>query len=125
MRKIKVNLLGKVIIAILAGILLGNFLPIPLARIFVTFNSLFGNFLSFAIPLVIIGLVVPAIAELGKGAGKLLFLTAIIAYGSTIFSGFFTFFTCDALFPNILPQKSDLVAMETPDAEQSDVGSLF
>ncbi len=115
MRKIKVNLLGKVIIAILAGILLGNFLPIPLARIFVTFNSLFGNFLSFAIPLVIIGLVVPAIAELGKGAGKLLFLTAIIAYGSTIFSGFFTFFTCDALFPNILPQKSDLVAMETPD----------
>ena len=98
MKKIEINLLWKVFIAILAGILLGNFMPFGLTRVFVTFNSIFGNFLSFSIPLIIVGLVVPAIGELGKGAGRLLAVTAVIAYGSTIFSGFFTYFSCISVF---------------------------
>ena len=65
-------MLTKVVIAIAAGVLFGQFLPGGIARIFVTFNSLFGNFLSFSIPLIILGLVTPAIGDLGKGAGKLL-----------------------------------------------------
>lgn len=102
MKKFRISLLGQVLIAIAAGILLGQFLPIPLARVFVTFNSLFGNFLNFAIPLIIIGLIIPAIADLGKGAGRLLLITALIAYGSTIFSGFFTYFTGEAIFPRLI-----------------------
>ena len=75
MKKIRVSLLTKVVIAIAAGVLFGQFLPGGIARIFVTFNSLFGNFLSFSIPLIILGLVTPAIGDLGKGAGKLLLIT--------------------------------------------------
>lgn len=108
MKKLSVPLLGQVIIAIAAGILLGQFLPVSAARIFVTFNSLFGNFLTFAIPLIIFGLVTPAIAELGKGAGRLLVITALIAYGSTLFSGFFTYFNCRFIFPQIMPNPVDL-----------------
>ena len=67
MKKIRVSLLTKVVIAIAAGVLFGQFLPGGIARIFVTFNSLFGNFLSFSIPLIILGLVTPAIGDLGKG----------------------------------------------------------
>ena len=103
MKKIRVSLLTKVVIAIAAGVLFGQFLPGGIARIFVTFNSLFGNFLSFSIPLIILGLVTPAIGDLGKGAGKLLLITALIAYGSTVFSGFFTFLSGSAIFPHILP----------------------
>lgn len=77
MKKLKVSLLAKVVIAIAAGVVFGQFLPGGIARIFVTFNSLFGNFLSFSIPLIILGLVTPAIGELGKGAGRLLALTAL------------------------------------------------
>ncbi|WP_283388168.1 dicarboxylate/amino acid:cation symporter [Barnesiella viscericola] len=102
MKNFRISLLGQVLIAIAAGILLGQFLPIPLARVFVTFNGLFGNFLNFAIPLIIIGLIIPAIADLGKGAGRLLLITALIAYGSTIFSGFFTYFTGEAIFPRLI-----------------------
>ncbi|WP_272960110.1 dicarboxylate/amino acid:cation symporter [Barnesiella viscericola] len=102
MKKFRISLLGQVLIAIAAGVLLGQFLPIPLARVFVTFNGLFGNFLNFAIPLIIIGLIIPAIADLGKGAGRLLLITALIAYGSTIFSGFFTYFTGEAIFPRLI-----------------------
>ena len=112
MKKLKVSLLTKVVIA--AGVLFGQFLPNGIARIFVTFNSLFGNFLSFSIPLIILGLVTPAIGDLGKGAGKLLAITALIAYGSTIFSGFFTFFS-SAIFPHILPANTELTAMDNPE----------
>ena len=115
MKKLKVSLLAKVVIAIAAGVVFGQFLPGGIARIFVTFNSLFGNFLSFSIPLIILGLVTPAIGESGKGAGRLLALTALIAYGSTIFSGFFTYFSSSAIFPHILPVNTELTAMENPE----------
>ncbi len=115
MRRIKVSLLARVVIAIVLGILLGQFLPEGIARVFVTFNSLFGNFLSFSIPLIILGLVTPAIGDLGKGAGWLLAITTLIAYGSTIFSGFFTFFSCSAVFPHILSSGTELAAMNNPE----------
>lgn len=115
MKKIKISLLAKVVIAILAGILFGQFLPGSVARLFVTFNSLFGNFLSFAIPLIILGLVAPAIGDLGKGAGRLLAITALIAYGSTLFSGFFTYLSCSAVFPSLIPSNIELTALENPE----------
>lgn len=102
MKKIKVSLLLKVIIAIALAIIFGQFMPASIARIFVTFNSVFANFLTFAIPLIIIGLVTPAISDLGKGAGRLLLITAAIAYGSTLFSGFFTYFSAMLTYPHII-----------------------
>jgi len=44
----------------------------------------------------------PAIADLGKGAGKLPLLTTIIAYGSTLFSGFTTYFATSNVFQSLL-----------------------
>ena len=114
MKKIKISLLAKVVLAILLGVLFGQFLPASLARIFVTFNSLFSEFLSFSIPLIIVGLVAPAIGELGRGAGKLLLITALLAYGSTLFSGFFTYFSCELAFPFIIPSSAELVSADNP-----------
>ncbi len=102
MKLSKIPLLGRIILAIILGVLLGQFVPPWFARIFVTFNDLFGNFLSFLIPLIIVGLVTPAIGELGKGAGRLLLITTLIAYTSTLFSGFFTYFSCQLSFPTLL-----------------------
>ena len=102
MKKIKISLLLKVVIAIILAIVLGQFIPLPIAKIFVTFNAVFANFLTFAIPLIIIGLVTPAISDLGKGAGRLLLITTVIAYGSTLFSGFFTYFSSILTYPHII-----------------------
>ena len=113
--KFRISLLGWVAMAIAGGILLGQILPAGVARLFVTFNSLFGNFLSFSIPLIILGLVAPAIGELGKGAGRLLIITTLIAYGSTIFSGFFTYFSGSVVFPQILSPSATLTALENPE----------
>lgn len=101
MNLFKLPLLAKVGIAIVLGLALGYVFPEWLSRIFVTFNGLFAQFLGFCIPLIILGLVAPGIADLGKTAGKLLLITIAIAYGSTLFSGFMTYFSCESLFPMI------------------------
>lgn len=102
MRKIRLGLLTRIIIAIILGVVAGNFFPSFLVRLFVTFNSIFSEFLSFSIPLIILGLVTIAIADIGNKAGKLLLITVLIAYGSTLFAGFLSYFTGAALFPSMI-----------------------
>lgn len=98
----KLPLLIQVLIAVFLGILLGDWLPLGVVRGFVTVNLLFTQYLGFCIPLIILGLVTVGIAELGERSGKLLLLTVVLAYGSTLFSGFFTYGTCAAAFPKLL-----------------------
>ncbi len=111
MKRIKLSLLPRIIIAIALGVGCGLFFPTWIVRIFLTINSLFGNFLNFIIPLLILGLVAPGIADLGKGAGRLLLITALLAYGFTLFSGFFTYFTCEATYPCLLDTSEKLNAV--------------
>lgn len=102
MKKIHIGLLPRIIIAILLGIVFGNLLPTSLVRLFVTFNSIFSEYLNFSIPLIIVGLVTVAIADIGQRAGKMLLVTALIAYGATLFSGFLSYFTGATLFPSLI-----------------------
>lgn len=102
MKKIKVSLLVKIVIAIILGIVCGSFFPEWLQRLFATFNGLFSNFLGFFVPLLIVGLIVPGIAHVGKSAGRLLGLTVVLAYSFTLFSGFFTWGVCHSVYPYML-----------------------
>ena len=99
MKTFKIGLLPRILIAIVLGVLCGMFFPEWAVRCFVTFNSVFSHFLSFLIPLIIVGLVTPAIADIGKGAGKLLLITAMIAYGDTVFSGYLSYFVSTGISP--------------------------
>ena len=108
MKKIKIGLLARIVIAIILGIAIGTFFPAPLVRIFVTFNGIFSEFLNFSIPLIIVGLVTVAIADIGKGAGKMLLVTALIAYFATLFSGFLSYFTGVTVFPSLIEPGAPL-----------------
>ena len=108
-----------VLAAIVLALVLGSvtvggshIMPSALGNVFVTFSTIFGQFLSFSIPLIIIGLVTPAIADLGKGAGHWLGLTAALAYASTMFAGFLTYGVCAYFFPKVL--VGQLTQVETP-----------
>lgn len=100
------KLLLKIIIAIALGVLLGNFVPEWAIKTFATFNDLFGSFLGFVIPLIIIGFIVPGIGSLGKGAGKLLGITALVAYASTVIAGIVAYFVAKGLYPSLLKGQS-------------------
>ena len=99
MKKFKPGLFLKVLAAIAGGALLGLVAPEFLVRIFKTFNVLFAQLLKFIIPLLILGLVTPAIAHVGKGAGKMLLTVMGIAYLSTICAGFFAHVCGSNLLP--------------------------
>lgn len=113
----KSGILVWVLVAIILALVLGSIkvgdahlVPEAIGRIFLTFSAIFSQFLKFSIPLIIIGLVTPAIADLGKGAGKWLGITAAIAYGSTLFAGFITYAVCAAVLPSLLSGRLEDVA---------------
>ncbi|MDY0280404.1 MAG: cation:dicarboxylase symporter family transporter, partial [Salinivirgaceae bacterium] len=118
MRRLFSNLLFKVFLAIVFGIIFGLYLPESVSRIFATFNALFSQFLNFSIPLIIMGLIMPAISDLGRGAGKLLLLTTAIAYGSTLFSGFMTYFATSNLFTTLLSSHANNAAQIAETAKE-------
>lgn len=111
MKTPKIGLLPKILIAIALGIGAGLIVPEPIARIFVTFNGIFSQFLGFTIPLIIVALVTTAIAGIGNKAGKMLLVTVAIAYGSTIFSGLVSYLTGASVFPSMISPSSDLASV--------------
>lgn len=98
----KIGLLPRILIAIALGVGAGMVFPEWLARCFVTFNAVFSEFLGFLIPLLIVGFVAPAIADIGRQAGKMLIVTAIIAYLMTFGSGMLAYFTASTIFPSLI-----------------------
>lgn len=103
--RIKLGLLARIILAILLAVILGNFMPEPFVRVFATFNGLFGNFLNFVVPLIILAFIAPGIAQLGKGSGKLLGLATFFAYFSTLVAGFIAFFVARNVLPNFISNE--------------------
>lgn len=102
----KMGLLGKLVFGIVAGIIIGFLTKVidnyVLIRIMSTFSGLFGNFLKFVIPCIIIGFVAPGISDLGNKAGKLLGATTLVAYCSTICAGFSAFFVGRTILPKFI-----------------------
>ena len=99
----KLGLFGRVVIAILAGAVLGQFAPDVVVRIFKTFNAFFAQALKFIVPLLILALVTPAIADVGRGAGKLLVSVMGGAYLSSVAAGLFAYGLSSQVFPGWLP----------------------
>jgi Na+/H+-dicarboxylate symporter len=112
----KLPLVVKVLIAIVLGVGLGHFVPSWLVRGTNTFTSLFDQLLKFFIPLIILGLVTPAIADVGHSAGRMLLVTVAIAYAFTVLSGLFAYLFSVELFPRVL-DTSSLGALETAGRE--------
>ena len=115
MKKIKLGLFPKVVIAIAVGALLGlvgKLIPegsvwmnegfTAFIRTLKTFNVLFAQFLKFTVPLLVLGLVTPAIANLGKGAGKMLIFVIVVSYISTVCGALFSYGCTTEFFKHIL-----------------------
>ena len=124
----KIPLILWIVIAIGAGVLIGLFTPgmisgindatgaaIPtdlIVQLFVSFSTVF--FLSFAIPLIIIGFIVPGIGSLAQGAGKMLGITVGLAYLSSILAGFLAL-TCALLLYPIILKGQQLASFDNPE----------
>lgn len=114
-RKIKIGLLMQILIAIVLGIGIGYIIPHSIGRVFMTFNAIFSQLLGFMIPLIIVGFVAPAIADIGTKAGKMLLATAGIAYVFTVGAGLISYFTGAATFPSLISPRSTYLQAEAHD----------
>ncbi|MDE5961049.1 MAG: dicarboxylate/amino acid:cation symporter [Duncaniella sp.] len=111
----KLGLLPRILIAIVLGIAIGYISPMWFAQIMATFNSIFSQFLGFMIPMIIIGFVAPAIADIGGRAGRLLVVTAAIAYAATFFAGILSYFTGSLSFPSLIGGEQGMALLgDTP-----------
>ncbi len=112
-----VGLVPKMLVAILLGVLAGRYMPEWFVRIAVTFSSIFGSFLSFIIPLMILAFVTKGISDLGDGAGKLLGVTVLIAYLSTLIGGTLSYIMSRNIFPKFITQDQINSIMATEGSE--------
>lgn len=117
------SLLFWIVVAIVLGVCCSFFFPEWLARIFITFNGLFANFLGFFVPVLIFALITPAIAGLGRGAGKWLGITAGIAYGSTVISGLIAWGLSAVLYPWLLGDQQ--LVTDVDDVEEGALAPFF
>ena len=101
-KKFKLGLVPKLIIAIIIGILFGQFLPTGFCRFVVTLSGFFSTYLKFIIPLMILAYVTMGIADLSQGAGQLLLITVALAYGSTLLAGTTSYLVSSNLFPHFM-----------------------
>ncbi|MCR1950116.1 dicarboxylate/amino acid:cation symporter [Clostridium sp. DSM 100503] len=105
-----ISLILKIFIALVLGISFGIIfknlnIDFPI-RLLATFSELFGSFLSFIIPLIMIGFIVTGIASLGHKSGKALLITTAVAYISTLCAGFLAFSIGSYLLPKFLESNS-------------------
>lgn len=116
MKTFKIGLLPKIIIAIVCGVVFGMFLPGEVVRVFLTFNGIFSLFLGFLIPLLILGLVAPAISDIGQGAGKMLIATTALAYFATVTSGLLSYAVSELTFPSLIDTQTTAASLATTEA---------
>ncbi|WP_024622008.1 dicarboxylate/amino acid:cation symporter [Metaclostridioides mangenotii] len=122
MEKKKLGLVPKLILGIIAGILIGSFLPKGFVQVLVTISTLFAAFLKFVIPFIIIGFVTAGIADLATGAGKLLGITTAISYSSTLIAGLIAFTIATLVFPSFIDPS---VASQIGDPEAGMLSAIF
>ena len=108
--RIKIGILPRLFLAIGIGVVVGIVSPDCVIKSLNCFSATFGQFIKFFVPFIVLGLVAPAIAETGAGAGKMLLTTMGIAYASTLLSGGFAFCVSDVVFPHVIRGTMDSAA---------------
>ena len=107
---VNVKLIFRLVIGILAGVLLGLYGPLEVTKLLVTFKVIFGQFLSFVVPLIILFYVMSGIGNMQKGSGRMLGVTVFLSYLSTVAAGVLAFMVAAELVPMIVPASMSGVA---------------
>ncbi|MBD1390587.1 dicarboxylate/amino acid:cation symporter [Neiella sp. HB171785] len=98
------NLLLKLIVGIIAGLIIGAVAPEWLARIMLTVQVFVGQLIGFTIPLIILLYIASGIGALPKQSGRLLGHTVGLAYSSTVIAGVLAFLVASQLLPALVAQ---------------------
>ena len=93
------------IVKLIAGVIIGLFIGLACnensIQIFMSIKQILGQVIFYAVPLVIVGFITPAITGLKQNANKLLTTALIIAYVSSIGAAFMSMIAGYIIIPNL------------------------
>ena len=83
-----------------------------LMQVIVCAHRLMGQFVSFCVPLIVLGFICPSITKMGQNAGRLLGVALVIAYVSSVLAA-----TMSAIAGYILVPQLGITAMDATERE--------
>ncbi|UTR11124.1 dicarboxylate/amino acid:cation symporter [Evansella sp. LMS18] len=95
------KLILKLIAGIVAGIIIGITQIEFLTRLLLTVSDIFGQFIGFMIPLIILFFIASGVSQLGGESGKMVGYTVGLAYTSTLLAGIAAFIVAITVMPFI------------------------
>ena len=87
-----------------------------LMQVIVCAHRLMGQFVSFCVPLIVLGFICPSITKMGQNAGRLLGIALLIAYLSSVLAATMAAIAGYALVPSLGIQSMDAFERELPKA---------
>lgn len=113
MKKLFSNLPFRLALGIIVGIILGRIFNESAMTVVVPIKNIMSQIIMFCVPLIIIGFIAPSISKLGQNASKLLGLSVVIAYTSSVLAALGSMAAGYALIPK-LAIASDASVKELP-----------
>ena len=95
------SLVFKLILGIITGIFIGQIANEPAILVVSSIKTILGDLIGYIVPLIILGFVTPAIVSLKENAGKILTVTLIICYLSSVGAGTVSFLAGKVIIPNL------------------------
>ena len=90
MQKLRDNLPLRLLLGIVIGGIIGVICKnnvegtSSIMQVLVCLHRLMGQFVSFCVPLIVLGFICPSITKMGKSAGKMLGVALVIAYSQQL-----------------------------------------
>ncbi|NMW84828.1 dicarboxylate/amino acid:cation symporter [Peptoniphilus sp. AGMB00490] len=95
------SLVFKLILGIIIGIFVGRISSESAIVVIDTIKRIVGDLISYIVPLIILGFITPAIVSLKESAGKILSVTLIICYISSVGAATMSFLAGRAIIPKL------------------------
>lgn len=110
------SLVFKLILGIITGIFIGQIANEPAILVVSSIKTILGDLIGYIVPLIILGFVTPAIVSLKENAGKILTVTLIICYLSSVGAGTVSFLAGKVIIPNLNIASNVAGAKEIPES---------
>lgn len=100
-KKIFDSLIFKLVLGIILGIIVGNISNESIIVVINTIKAVLGQLIFYAVPIIILGFITPAIVSLSEEAGRVLTITLIICYISSVGAALFSLVVGRSVIPNL------------------------
>lgn len=116
MKKILNSLVFKIVIGIIIGIIIGQISNASVMVVFVTIRDILGSVIKYIVPLIILGFITPAIVSLKTNVGKVLGVTLIICYISSVGAALFSVIAGYSIIPSLNIASSVAEGLKLPES---------